>query len=286
MPELPEVETVARDLDRYLRDQVISDIKKVGSHDRILQTPLPTIRKRLRGQKVRRVFRRAKLVVIETTDYVVIIHLKMTGQLMYVRHKPLVVGGHPIVSTGITVPNQYTRFTIHFKQGGILYFNDLRKFGWIKVMSHKEFKALAAGLGLEPLNSAFTLSIFETIVGQRRAPIKAVLLEQKKLVGLGNIYVDEVLFAARIRPDRIAASLTKAELRKLWQAIPRLLRLAIKQRGTTFSNFRDPGGLKGNFVSFLKVYGRGKDKCLVCGRPLRKTRVAGRGTHWCAHCQR
>lgn len=286
MPELPEVETVARDLNRYLRGQVITDIKKVGAHNRILQTPLSTIRKRLHGQKVQRVFRRAKLVIFETTDYAVIIHLKMTGQLIYVKHKPLVVGGHPIVSTGTTVPNQYTRLTIHFKQGGILYFNDLRKFGWLKVVTKQEFKILEATLGLEPLSPAFTLPVFEAMIAQRRAPIKAVLLEQKKLVGLGNIYVDEVLFAAKIRPTRSAVSLTKAEIRKLWQAIPRLLRLAIQKRGTTFSNFRDPAGLKGNFVFFLKVYGRCKETCLVCGRPLRKTRVAGRGTHWCAHCQR
>lgn len=286
MPELPEVETVARDLHKHLSGQTISSVTSLGKNHNVLKTPLQTLRKQLVGQKIQRVFRRAKMAVIETSQHAIVIHLKMTGQLIYVRQKPLVAGGHPITSTGVTVPNKFTRVVISFKNGGTLYFNDLRKFGWLKLLTAVEYKALHEATGLEPLSKAFTLDFFKKMIKDRRAPIKAILLDQKKLVGLGNIYVDEVLFKSRVRPHRLASSLTAPEIKKIYEAIPVILKHAIKQRGTTFSNFLDPKGLKGNFMNFLQVYGRGKKNCLVCGRPLEKTRVAGRGTHWCSHCQK
>lgn len=286
MPELPEVETVARDLQKYLPGQVITTITSVGKNHNILKTPLARLKKSLAGKKIVRVFRRAKMVVIETRHHALVIHLKMTGQLIYVNKKPLVAGGHPITSTGVTVPNKFTRVVISFKNGGTLYFNDLRKFGWLKLLTSAEYSSLHTTTGLEPLSTSFTLDFFKAMVKGRRAPIKAILLDQKKLVGLGNIYVDEVLFKSKVRPQRLASNLTPAEIKKIWEAIPAILKHAIKQRGTTFSNYLDPKGLKGNFMNFLQVYGRGKKNCLVCGRPLQKTRVAGRGTHWCAYCQK
>lgn len=285
MPELPEVETIARDLDHYLPHKTIAAITVIPGSGTMLQTPIATLKKKLAGQKVSRVFRRAKMLIIETKDYALVFHLKMTGQLIYTEKKPLVAGGHPIISTGVTVPNKFTRVVFNFKPGGILYFNDIRKFGWLKLLTREEFKQLEAKTGIEPLSSAFTLNFFQKMVQGRRAPIKAVLLDQKKLVGLGNIYVDEVLFRSQVRPHRLAASLQPAEIKRIWQSIPVVLKHSIKQRGTTFSNFLDPDGLRGNFMNFLKVYGRGQKACVVCGRPLRKTRVAGRGTHWCEHCQ-
>lgn len=286
MPELPEVETVARDLEKYLPGQLITAITSVGKNHGVLKTSLSTLRKQLVGQRIKRVFRRAKMVVIETNSRAIVIHLKMTGQLIYAQKKPLVAGGHPIISTGVIVPNRFTRVIISFKNGGTLYFNDLRKFGWLKLLNHEEFSKLDTTTGLEPLSKDFTPDFFKKLVKGRRAPIKAILLDQKKLVGLGNIYVDEVLFKSRVRPQRLASSLTPIEIKRVYQAIPLILKHAIEQRGTTFSNFLDPKGLKGNFISFLQVYGRGKQNCLVCGRPLRKTKVASRGTHWCAHCQK
>lgn len=285
MPELPEVETVAHDLNIYIAKQVIIDITQVGKDHKILHTPLHILRKNLKKEKVKQVFRRAKMVVIETQKFALVIHLKMTGQLIYTHHKPLVAGGHPIISTGIKVPNKFTRVIITFKNGGVLYFNDTRKFGWIKLLTLKEFKELDERAGIEPLSKRFTLDFFKSIISGRRTPIKAILLDQKRLVGLGNIYVDEVLFQAHVRPNRMASTLTNKEITVLYRAIPVILKSAIKQRGTTFSNFLDPTGLRGNFMNFLKVYGRDKQACLVCGRRLRKTRVAGRDTHWCEYCQ-
>lgn len=286
MPELPEVETVARDLEKYLPGQTIIAITSVGKNHKVLKTPLPTIRKQVVGQKIKRVFRRAKMVIIETSTHAIVIHLKMTGQLIYVQNKPLVAGGHPITSTGITVPNKFTRVIIKFKHGGILYFNDLRKFGWLTLITREELNDLDQSTGIEPLSPAFTLDYFKKMLQGRRTSIKAILLDQKKLVGLGNIYVDEVLFKSRVWPQRLASSLTITEIKKIYQAIPVILKQAIQERGTTFSNFLDPKGLRGNFMNFLKVYGRGKQNCLVCGRLLQKTRVVGRGTHWCSHCQK
>jgi formamidopyrimidine-DNA glycosylase len=286
MPELPEVETIARDLHIQIKGQVISNIAVIGNHN-FLHNPISELKKVLVQSKVKRIYRRAKMLVIDCDSYLVLFHLKMTGQLIYTFKKTTLAGGHPIVSTGISVPNKYTRLIFNFKNGGVLYFNDLRKFGWVKLLTKEDFKKLEHTLGVEPLGSGFTLDFFKTMLGRRgRAPIKAVLLDQTHLVGLGNIYVDEVLFRSKVSPNRTTESLTVLEIKRIWQSIPVILNNSIKQRGTTFSNFLDPSGLKGNFMSFLKVYGRGKKPCLVCGRQLQKTRVAGRGTHWCEYCQK
>ncbi len=285
MPELPEVETVARDLDAVLRGQVFSSVELVEA-SKVLQTPLPRLRKAIIGHAITRVYRRAKMLIIEQGNSVIVFHLKMTGQLIFVSKKITIAGGHPIRSTGITVPNKYTRLIFTMKSGGNLYFNDLRKFGWVRLMTKDDFIDLEKGMGIEPLEATFTLLFFRSIMARRgRAPIKAVLLDQKYLVGLGNIYVDEVLFRAKVRPNRRTESLTGDELKRIWRSIPLILKKSITERGTTFKNFVDSDGLKGNFMAHLKVYGRGNKPCSVCGRPLQKTRVAGRGTHWCAHCQ-
>lgn len=286
MPELPEVETISQDLNNYLKKQIVSDIAVVGS-EKFIFPSLSSIKKCFIGKKINSVFRRAKLVVMKNETHYLVFHLKMTGQLIYSYNNILVAGGHPIVSTGVTVPNKFTRLIITFKNKGTLYFNDIRKFGWVKLLTKDEFKDLDIKTGLEPLSPDFTLSFFKSLMVRRgRTPIKATLLDQKYLVGLGNIYVDEVLFRAKIRPSRTTESLSTSEIKKIWQSIPVILKQSIKQRGTTFSNYLDSDGKHGNFMSFLKVYGRGGKACVVCGQMIRKTRLAGRGTHWCQNCQK
>ncbi len=286
MPELPEVETIATDLDQVLCHQVISDITLISS-GKILKTPLSQFKKKLQGVRISRVFRRAKMLVIETSAGLIVIHLKMTGQLVYVSKKKVIAGGHPIQSTGLRVPNQFTHLVFSFTKGNILYFNDVRKFGWVILVTPEEFADMSRSVGLEPLGTDFTLDFFKNMLNRRsKTTIKAVLLDQKHLAGLGNIYVDEVLFRSGVRPSRIVGSITNQEIKKIWQAIPVVLRHSIKERGTTFSNFIDTSGLRGNFMKYLRVYGRAGQPCVVCGRPLRKTRVAGRGTHWCEKCQK
>ncbi len=285
MPELPEVETVANDLNAYLAGKTIAGIAVIGKHQ-LVKTPMAFFKKAVIGKRIRRIYRRAKMVVIDLGGSFILIHLKMTGQLIYVLKRPLVAGGHPIISTGITVPNSFTRVVFDFKSGGKLYFNDLRKFGWIKLLSAEEFVDLEAATGLEPLSRGFTLGYFSKMLERRsRSPIKAALLDQKHLVGLGNIYVDEVLFKARVLPTRSVASLMTAEKGAIFKSITAVLKQAIRQRGTTFSNFLDPNGLKGNYVAHLKVYGRQGKPCPVCGMPIKKIKTAGRGTHFCPRCQ-
>lgn len=286
MPELPEVETIANDLDRVLRGEVFSKIELIDK-SKVLQTPFPQFKKKLVGARIKKVFRRAKMLVIETNHGLIIFHLKMTGQLIYVHKNKYIAGGHPIQSTGVNVPNTFTRLLFKFTNKGSLYFNDVRKFGWVKLVQPDEFTEISAKVGIEPLEKEFTLKFFETMLSRRgRVYIKAVLLEQKYLSGLGNIYVDEVLFRSKIRPTRSVESLRKLDIQKLWQSIPIILCHSIKERGTTFSNFIDASGQRGNFMKHLKVYGRGGKPCVICKKPLRKTRVAGRGSHWCEKCQK
>lgn len=286
MPELPEVETIAEDLNTQLKNQLITDITVIGDQ-KFLHTTIKELQQAVIGKNVRRIFRRAKMLVIDCGTEVILFHLKMTGQLIYTSKKITLAGGHPIISTGITVPNKHTRLVIRFNNHGKLYFNDIRKFGWVKSLNKKEYIQLEEKLGVEPLEADFTLDFFKNMLSRRgRTPIKAVLLDQKHLVGLGNIYVDEVLFRSLVRPSRLTESLSNIEIKKIWQSILVILRNSIKQRGTTFSNFVDSGGHKGKFMDFLKVYGRSGKPCLICGRLLQKTRLAGRGTHWCFFCQK
>ncbi len=286
MPELPEVETLAVDLDAQLRGKVISRLELIGKHS-IVKNHWPSFKKSLEGKKIIRIFRRAKMVVIDLGDQVLLIHLKMTGQLIYVLKKNIIVGGHPIVSTGINVPNAFTRFVLYFKDGAVLYFNDIRKFGWIKLLTRDEFEVLDQSTGVEPLGRQFTYLFFSRMLERRKnTTIKAALLDQKQLVGLGNIYVDEVLFRSGVRPTRRVATLGESERKKLFQAIPYILKKSISKRGTTFRTFLDSKGERGNFMSFLKVYGRNGKQCPQCGAEIQKTRVAGRGSHWCKNCQK
>jgi len=251
-----------------------------------------------------------------------LIHIKMTGQLIYFDKKNKIAGGHsvePIKSSGHSVepikssvnsakslksstdsfpeslmksvggelPNKHTRVQIGFQNGGQLYFNDLRKFGYLKLVSAEELeRLLITNYGPEPLTPAFSLLFFKDLLKNRTIKIKALLLNQKLIAGLGNIYVDESLWQAKIDPERRGNGLKPEEVKKLYQAINKIISLAIKYRGTTFSNYVDSRGQKGNFSKFLKVYGQQGQPCKNCRTILLKKKVAGRGSHYCPNCQK
>ncbi|MFA5886625.1 MAG: bifunctional DNA-formamidopyrimidine glycosylase/DNA-(apurinic or apyrimidinic site) lyase [Patescibacteria group bacterium] len=304
MPELPEVETIRRDLAAALTGRRFLSVDILSPK---MVWPRTTFFKReLAARRILGVDRRGKLLIFRLSplkkstrvnkknkavafDYL-LIHLKMTGQLIYQSKKLVVAGGHSLAkSSNISrdLPNKYTRAIFYFKAGGRLFFNDLRKFGYLKLSSKLELDNLIArNYGPEPLTPAFTVSALQRIFKNKKIKIKAALLDQKLIAGLGNIYVDESLFAARILPTRLASSLTASEIKKLWQSIQRIIRLAIINRGTTFSDYRDSAGRSGNFSRYLKVYGRTKEKCSHCGHAILKVKLAGRGTHYCAHCQK
>ena len=203
------------------------------------------------------------------------------------------VGGHSLSSgsyeksVGGKLPNKHTRAIFYFSGGGKLFFNDLRKFGYLKLVKKDELlEILKNNYGPEPLTPEFNFENLKNILHNRRISIKAALLNQKLVSGLGNIYVDETLFASKILPTRIANEVNPEEIKRLVKEANRIIKKAIDYRGTTFSNYVDSTGKKGNFSQFLQVYGRGKEKCLVCGQPLSKVKLAGRGTHYCKNCQK
>jgi formamidopyrimidine-DNA glycosylase len=298
MPELPEVETIARDLDRLMAGAYITDFQVTNERTRrarpFLEPAENKIRKMIVGKKVLKVFRRAKMLVVDLGKKRLLIHLKMTGQLVFKPKKgETVAGGHPIpapsragVGAGPDLPNRFTRAVVSLSAGD-LYFNDVRRFGWMKLLDKTDFHRIVDGLGVEPLTREFTLDRFTEILRKKaKSPIKSALMDQKYLSGIGNIYADEALFRARIKPERPAATLKPQEIRKLRLAISSVLNLSIKHHGTSFSDYRDGRGDPGGFLKYLKVYGRSGKACLVCGRSIRKSRLGGRGTHWCGKCQK
>ncbi len=293
MPELPEVETVRQDLrerllNKKIKNVTVLNIKTVsGSSEDFISN--------LSGSFFVDILRRGKLLIfkLKRSNLFLLTHLKMTGQLIYSSGGEISVGGHSLPSdsynkaVGGALPNKHTRIIINFSDKSSLFFNDLRKFGYMKIVNQDDLdKFIAKNYGPEPLENNFIFSDFFLKLKKRNRNIKSVLLDQKILAGLGNIYVDEVLFASGVRPMRLASTLTKKEVSKIYEETRRILNLAISHRGTTFSNYVDSKGHSGNFSKELKVYGRGKEKCLKCSSAIIKTKIAGRGTHYCSNCQK
>lgn len=284
MPELPEVETIVRDLDKKLKNKKIAAVKPLDK--KIWHLSAKEL-KNILGRKIKVVKRRAKMIVVDLGGYYLIMHLKMTGQLVYKNKAALIAGGHPIKGEGRELPNRFTRVVFKFNDKSALYFNDVRRFGWIKLVAGNKFVEFDGRLGLEPLSRDFTLKYFNEFLRRKlKSPIKQALLDQKHISGIGNIYADEALFAARLKPFRRVKTLKQAEIKKLWQAIPKILRYAIKHRGTSFNDYVDAQGEVGNFIKYLKVYGRAGGQCKNCGQPIKKIKLGGRGTHWCDSCQK
>jgi formamidopyrimidine-DNA glycosylase len=291
MPELPEVETIRFDLKLEILNKNIEKIeildKKVIGKDS---------KKRyynLKNLKIIDIDRQGKLLAfILSNNMYLLIHLKMTGQLVLKNNKDIIAGGHPFSNKDISsaignsLPNKHTRFVIYFSNKKTLFFNDIRRFGYVSLVNKKEWLRIKSTYGPEPLKEEFSLSKFQDILQVRKAPIKAILLNQKLISGLGNIYVDESLFEANIDPRREAKLLKKEEINNLFKSIKKVIKEAIKYRGTTFSNYVDSKGRAGNFSNRLKVFGRQGQNCLNCGRVIKKIKVAGRGTHICENCQK
>jgi formamidopyrimidine-DNA glycosylase len=185
------------------------------------------------------------------------------------------------------LPNKHTRIHFSLGDGSNLYFNDMRKFGYIKIANANEVAAAKARFGEEPISEEFNHNNFYQRLLKRNTPIKAALLDQTFVAGLGNIYVDEALFAAKVRPDRLASSLTKKEAKDVIKAGGKIMLHSIEIGGTTFKDFADTDGHAGNFTEFLKVFSKQNQPCPRCKNNLiQKTRVAGRGTHFCPNCQK
>lgn len=285
MPELPEVETIRRGLNtKILNKQIIGiEVKKPN----LVRNKTKDFKTILHNNRVLFIDRIGKLLILHLEDNnYLLIHLKMTGQLIYSFKDDLVVGGHKY-SLEDTFPNKYSYIIFNFIDGSALFFNDMRQFGYLEVVDKLGHEKARARFGPEVGASEFTLKIFKSILSNRRGILKALLLNQQFIAGIGNIYADEICFRAKVLPTRAVDSLSDEEIKRLYQATQYIINKAIDNKGTTFKDYRDSDNKKGNFVKHLKVYGRKDKKCLVCKKAkIKKIKLAGRGTHFCIKCQK
>lgn len=288
MPELPEVETVRRGLHELIIGRKVAKV----SHDNPKSFPNASadVANFLIGATITDVRRRAKVLMIDlSTDYTLVIHLKMTGQLVF-RGKDAVFGaGHPNDSLMGELPDRSTRVTFEFADSSYLYFNDQRKFGWVKLLPTLEVPNIdfMQKVGPEPLEADFTAGQFaERFKRRAKTGIKAALLDQTVVAGVGNIYADESLWGAKIHPQRLVGSVSQAEFKKLYTELRSVMNLAIEKGGSTDKNYVNAEGKRGSYMDFARVFRREGQACPRCGTTIIKFKAAGRGTHICPHCQR
>lgn len=287
MPELPEVEVVRRGLNEKLVGHTITKVHVL--RDKSYSNDDASSSQFVVGARVVKVRRRAKILMIDLdTDYTLLIHLKMTGQLVYRGVNTEFGAGHPNDSLVEKLPDNTTRVVFDL-DNATLFFNDQRVFGWIRLVPTEEIVELdmIKKLGPEPLTSSFTAAVFkERLERRKRSKIKPVLLDQTVVAGIGNIYADEALWLAKIHPSRVVESLTTSEVKNLHTAIKKVLRLGISKGGSTDRNYRDAEGRKGSYLEFAKVFRREGQSCERCQETIEKIKLSGRGTHYCRECQK
>ena len=288
MPELPEVETVRRGLASLIIHKVVRDTSVRDSPKSFPNEP-QSVREFLIGSSVVDIRRRAKILLIDlSTNYTLVIHLKMTGQLVY-RGEQVFGAGHPNDSLVGELPDNSTRVIIEFDDGSHLYFNDQRKFGWVKLYPTVEVPNIdfMQRVGPEPLEDSFTADIFIPRIRKRNGTtIKAAILDQTVLAGVGNIYADESLWGARIHPATRVKNVTEEQLSVLLSEIKYVMNLSIEKGGSTDRNYVNAEGKKGSYIDFARVFRKENTPCPRHPDVLiEKTRVAGRGTHLCPVCQ-
>lgn len=287
MPELPEVETVRSGLQRLLPGRVVSTV----DFDTAKSFPNAPgdVQSFLIGATVQQVLRRAKVLLIEfSNNYSLVIHLKMTGQLVYRGETERFGAGHPNDSLIGELPDRSTRVTIAFADCSHLYFNDQRKFGWVRLMPTPEVMQLKffQQVGPEPLSEAFDWrQLQERLQRRKNTSIKAAILDQTVVAGVGNIYADESLWGAQIHPATLVRDLKPVQFHKLYDELTFVLRLAIEKGGSTDKNYVNAEGKRGSYMDFARVFRRENLPCPRCGTTIIKTRVAARGTHTCPKCQ-
>lgn len=270
MPELPEVETVRRRLAEVLTGRTVQGVSVLAARVAVGQAERLQL---VVGRRIEEVKRRGKYLLLALDAGTLLVHLRMTGRLL------LRSAGAP--------PTAHTRLVFLLDDGSALHFEDVRQFGQVLYVPEGEvFPAGLVSLGPEPLDHGLTAAHLGRLAKGRSLSLKAFLLDQRVVAGLGNIYADEALFEAGLHPARPVGALCPGEWRRLVRAIRQVLLAALAENGTTLRDYRDPDGQSGGFAVRLSVYGRQGEPCRRCGQPIVKIRIAGRGTHLCPSCQR
>ncbi len=287
MPELPEVETIVRDLRKYVVG------RKIKSVDIGISKLFKGDRSQLIGSKISGVDRKGKMILMRLDNGLTLaVHLKMTGQLIWLdkntnsKESQGMVGGHPDKAYAKLPPHKYTHITITFEDGSHLYYNDLRKFGWMNLVGDEEEINLTHHLGPDALVGVEIGYLQEKYKNRKNSPIKNILLDQTVLSGIGNIYADEALFCAKVLPIRKVGSLTKKEIEAIAKCVPEVLEKSISLGGTSKSDYRKLDGSKGNYLQIAWVYGREGLPCRVCGTKIERLKIGQRSAHFCPKCQK
>lgn len=274
MPEMPEVETIRRSLIEKVSGRKIIEVEFLLS--RLVKWPTAgEFQAVLTDKTITDVTRRGKYLLFHLNDQrIMVVHLRMTGRLCY-------------IAPG-DEQDKFTRIIFKLDNGDMLLYADTRTLGTLYLLPHDELWRISGlvNMGPEPLSAEFSLAYFTEMLKKRNGNIKAVLLNQKYIGGLGNIYVDESMALANVHPERIANSLTTDEMGKLFSAINKVIADGIKHGGTTFRDYRDGSGKSGDHQHHLVVYGRKAAPCLTCGATIVWKTIAGRGTHFCPGCQK
>ena len=297
MPELPEVEVLREQLQKTVVGKEIADVQILRKKS-FQGDP-----KEIIGRKIKEVKRRAKILIMELgsknnstgkqnnkSAIYLLVHLKMTGQLVFKsssKARGRIVGGHPTLDWVKKLPGKHTRVIIKFKDKTKLFFNDLRVFGWLKIVKGGENlnQELSNFIGIEPLTKEFTVKALSNLLQNKKKAIKLMLMDQKLIAGVGNIYANEALWEAKILPQRPAQSLTLKEVKNLHKSINKVIDLGIKYGGASESDYRQLSGLGGKYQEHFMVYKQDGKKCKRCLAIIKKMKLGGRGTYYCPKCQ-
>ncbi len=289
MPELPEVEVIRSGLSELIAKKTIEKVNVLN--DKSFQASTSSIDVFVNNSTILSVKRRAKILLIElSSGYSLVIHLKMTGQLLFRDNQNKsknFAGGHPSDSFLSVLPDNHTRVELIFTDSTTLFFNDMRKFGWIKLLPTTELKEekFIAKLGPEPLIGNPTPEYLKRMSRHPKSLVKAALLNQEIVAGIGNIYADEALWGAMIHPKTRVENLSKKQLEDILNAAIEVMSFSINKGGSTDRNYLNAKGEKGSYLTFANVFRKEGKPCPRCGHVIEKIRVAGRGTHICSNCQ-
>jgi formamidopyrimidine-DNA glycosylase len=305
MPELPEVETVVSELRPKLKNKKIKHVsvmmpKMVAMGPKTLSNLRKTdssiaekFAQTLKGQKITDIQRRAKMIIIDLAgEYAILVHLKMTGQLIYFDKKELdkqIRLFNRLNYKPVHLPTKSTHVIFDFNDGSKLFYNDFRQFGYLKLVTDKELLQVPElqGYGPEPLEKNFNYEELEKLFKRRTtAQLKPWLMDPTIIAGIGNIYSDEILFYAKVRPTRTVKSLKPQEKKLLFKGIKKVLTDAVEHRGSSVGDFIRPSGDWGTYGKVHKVYGRAGEKCKTCGTPIKSLKFNGRTGSYCPKCQK